>query len=206
MLKRGHDDEERPDGTCRVLVACHPYTFEGIAATPPHWQAPVIKRESALLCVGRSITYETIDVRQGGTHQASVLIPSTDSGWVRQNRGRYDGVWLPDCGGAWFNMFNIRHIASEMYMQELEYTVSSLLSLVKPGGRLYLGKILMDRDEFVAQLRSLGLLLPGADHITTADFSLHGVNDLDYVVISKGEKDVDRAARKIQKPGWCAQM
>ena len=213
VIKRRREvDEEQHDGNCRVLVACHPYPFEGIANTdrgvrrPPHWQAPVIKSESALFCVGRSITYETIDVNEGGTYQASVLIPSTDNGWVRQNRGRYDVVWLPDCGGAWFQMFDLEDIAVELYMQELEYMVSSLLSLVKPGGRLYLGKVLNDRGVFVAQLRSLGVLLPGVDDIMTADFSLYGKNDLKYVVISKGEADVGQPARNIQKPGWCAQM
>lgn len=193
------DGAEGTPRTYRVLVACHTSAFkDGKRGGHDHWQAPIIERESALLRAGRPIVYETIDVLPGATHRASVL---HSSDWVQRHRGQYDAVWAPDCGGQWFQMFAMREAAADagtrdratgelmdkLFAEELKSMIASLFSLVTPGGRLYLGKILMERELFAALLLSLGKAIPEVDTITLSEFDLYGAADLEYVVISKEE-------------------
>lgn len=111
----------------------------------------------------QQIAYETVDVLQGGTHQADVL---NWSSFHKSKKDAYDMVWLPDCGGLWFDMFTMfdkqdgpDETLLKVYKEEaiLRLTRITLcqLRLLKSGGRLYLGKILIEPDLFAALVLSL---------------------------------------------------
>lgn len=71
---------------------------------------------------------------------------------------RFDMIWVPDCGGEWFEMFNMRGEAQETQFVSLARTMS--LSL-KPGGYLMMGKLPFGEGYDTTLDRAVTLLVPG---------------------------------------------
>ena len=146
--------------------------------------------------------YETVDIRPGGTHTADVL---NWSPFHTSQKEAYDVVWLPDCGGEWFTMFRmydtethdaeLNKVLKEEAVLRIERIILCQMFILKPGGRLYLGKILMDPPEFFAalvlSLHCRKFIDKGdPDNIQIKQFTLHAEDDLTYVVLQKKPANV----------------
>lgn len=139
----------------QILVACHPDRFE------THWQKTVITNEVARV-LGSPAVHETADIISGGTHAVDVL---NCSGFHSTKKEAYDMVWLPDCGGIWFEMFEmynaepgdaeLESVLKEEAILRMERIILCQMYMLKPGGSLYLGKILMESDLFAALILSM---------------------------------------------------
>ena len=158
----------------RVLVTCHPRPFE------THWQHKVITSEVARLNNNRNVVYETVDILKGGTHEYNVLEWSE---FHNKMKDTYDTVWLPDCGGLWHKLFEGEKELTADGVQTLVQIIRCQMHILKPGGRLYIGKILIDINLFVKKLRPH--VVNEANGLEIKRFSLWGQNDLSYVVLTK---------------------
>ena len=79
----------------------------------------------------------------------------SNSRWVKHHSGEFDAVWVPDCGGAWWDVMQLRDINEDIYLEHLELLLHAVLSLVKAGGMLYLGKLPEDATMFASRLLSM---------------------------------------------------
>ena len=145
----------------KVLVACHPRSFDS------HWQKNLIKTEVKTVLKSSCVDYETVDINAGGTHRRDVL----DWSFFHETHNEtYDMIWLPDCGGMWYEMFVLlldakdkkgeeKCIFEEEGILRLERILNSQMRLLKPGGYLYMSKIMMELEHFQALV--LSILDPG---------------------------------------------
>jgi len=154
----------------RVLVACHPKPFD------THWLKAEIMAEE-----GKNARYETIDDISGGDYTGDILTVypgNTPKTWVAGHKNTFDSVYLPDCGGEWFELMEERSKAEAMYTTDLYFMIDRLKVLLKPKGKLYLGKWLTDAKAEAARVRKLGF---------AASVEVKLLGDATFIVLSFDE-------------------
>lgn len=166
----------------RVLITCHPLQpkTDGVFW---HFLQDVFSSESSKTWHGDVIEYETVDKLPGGTHEADAL---SNSLWVKKHVGQFDAVWLPDCGGSWWHIMQLSDISEDLYLEHLERMILIVLSLVKPGGKMYLGKL--PEDSYLFASRLLSMSLPAyLDKVKTVTVLDHKDTDYlaDFIVLEK---------------------
>ena len=197
-----------PDGKRRgprVLVACHPRTFDD--PTSPHWQNALIRNatEEEFPSGGSEAVFETVDTREGGDHQADIFqfsLPGSGpvARFMPLHKHAFDSVWLPDCDGKWAELSPLSKTqiwTEDAYSESIEDTLRVVMTLVRPGGLLHLGKPPENVDQFAARVLSMavpnGLLDIESVEVKHAGLdadeklSLWGVEKgvLSYVVVKK---------------------
>ena len=163
----------------KAMVACHPYRdflvdiystdlrvdgervtdSRGLpvmtSATKQHWAQDFIASESEKFAEGvlggnnRAVRYYTVD-RQGIADTSPEIKGDVFSPeFARQWGWFFDLAFLPDCGGLWYES----QIGGDA--ESLARGLRNVAMTVRPGGKLYLGKIL---DEDVVET-AIGILM-----------------------------------------------
>jgi hypothetical protein len=154
----------------RVLVGCHSSPFD------THWQRNDIMAKVSELFPLEEVRFETVDAsvqRWSGApvpdHEGDLFGDWTlngrdqeapDSKFRFKERMAYDAVFLPDCGGAWYNMLRdfSDSRSQELFDEDLMHIFLRLTSLVKHDGYIFVSKLLGHRDVVAARAPDL---LPG---------------------------------------------
>lgn len=157
----------------RALVYCHPEKYEG------HWAHEQI---SKLLEGASDVTFETLDNKPGS--KADIVADGFRNSFLRDPRyeGRYDYVFLPDCGGPFAHLGTPN---TDPYIAELLSKVSHLL---KPNGMMATAK-LADHD-------AVGQALWRLDNRLVSE--VRSVLDNTYLVTRKYREPVEL---DIEPPG-----
>ena len=147
----------------KILIACHPRAFfrNQNRWMPDHFESTLILTEMNRTFPYSRKKFETLDLnsvpppRTPSTYKANMF----DAAWVRAHPNEWNAIWLPDCGGEWFHMFQLLEVGDiDTFSYDLERILTKLLKQLKPGGKLYLGKILMpDKELFASIIYSLAL-------------------------------------------------
>ena len=103
---------------------------------------------------------------------------NTPKTWVAGHKNTFDSVYLPDCGGEWFELMEERSKAEAMYTTDLYFMIDRLKVLLKPKGKLYLGKWLTDAKAEAARVRKLGF---------AASVEVKLLGDATFIVLSFDE-------------------
>ncbi|MBI2711450.1 MAG: hypothetical protein HYX41_01115 [Bdellovibrio sp.] len=140
-------EREFPVGKSLMMVYCHP---KPVLLNDPHshFQVDLFNQYLKSRQIHPTHTV-SLDMAEGGTFVGDGFDPE----FVYQNRGLYEVVFLPDCGGKWYTLQNERDTHG---LVELIKTVARI---VKPHGHLMLGKII---DE--ASLDTIVALLNKDEH------------------------------------------
>ena len=145
-------DRLKNPNTIKVLILCHNRPFAG------HWQEGVIRQKTeALFGEAKEIDYFTLDPRATNDGRradfpfggAQNLFQVTKFSRVE----RFDMVWAPDCGGEWWEMWNMNGDAQGSEFVRLVNTMS--LSVL-PGGFLMLGKLPFSVEKGIDLLKDQG--------------------------------------------------
>lgn len=115
-----------------MLVYCHPRPIK-LDDKQSHFQVPLFNQ---YLSENKIVNPHVIslDLHEGGTFVADGFNPE----FTERNKEMYDLVWLPDCGGAWYELQTRRET------EKLVDLIRNVAKTVKPGGSLMLGKILIN--------------------------------------------------------------
>lgn len=138
----------------KVVVLCHPRPFPG------HWQEAVIRERTSELfsdriAAGDTLDFFTLDPVRGSTSDfphsgAQTLFKETKFSTMPH----FDMIWVPDCGGEWFEMMEMEGGARRKRFVELALMMSRSLF---PGGFIMMGKLPFHDDTTLEQ--AVGLLL-----------------------------------------------
>jgi SAM-dependent methyltransferase len=116
-----------------------------------------------------NLSIDTVDVLPGGTIQADAFT----SNFSQSHIDEFDFVFLPDCGGPWFDLQS-----TPVDANKLKPLISEVLKIVKPGGKLVLSKFLMTDAELFPLASYYGSpILNGRAHF--------GINYPSYLEITK---------------------
>ena len=127
----------------KVVVLCHSRPFPG------HWQEAVIRERTSELfsdriADGGTVDFFTLDPVPGSTSDFPHAGPQTLFKKTNfSTMPRFDMIWVPDCGGEWFEMMNMEGDAQSKRFVELALTMSRSLL---PGGFIMMGKLPFDED------------------------------------------------------------
>ena len=185
-------DRIKNPNTIKVLILCHPQPFsEG------HWQKEVIQEKTEALFRDRlaseeqTIDYFTLDPRVTNHGQradffhegAQTLFQETNFSRVE----RFDMVWAPDCGGEWWDMWNLEGDAQGAEFVRLVRTMSMS---VLPGGFLMLGKLPFSVEKGVDLLKDQGFLKVESAPIRDP-FDRDNAPGLVYILVQKQHRHKD---------------
>jgi hypothetical protein len=79
-------------------------------------------------------TYLTLDNSSSRFNNADIKADGFSDNFIVQNEEKYEVVYLPDCGGKWWE-----YQEKKRYKDLLEL-IQKVKKLVRPGGALFLGK------------------------------------------------------------------
>ena len=120
-----HEDEDE-DSTLKVLIGCH---------TNPdkHW----VDIDAAVRDVaeeGRCVEKFAVDINQAGAPDLFEI----DNWYIQEHEARYDIIFLPDCGGAWYDT----QAKGGFKPDDLLPLIQPSLYMLKPGGYLFVSKFI----------------------------------------------------------------
>jgi len=160
------------DGDPKMLIYCHNRIVDLTRADTNHWQGPIFKQLLTERGIDpMKIKVDTIDIVPGGT----IVADGFSKSFIDSHENEFDIVILPDCGGLWYE-FQKEH--NDENFQRLLSLMIELLRLVKPGGIIMFGKILYE-DWFNRRLTD------ALQNAVISQYSLYGVNDVKYIMITK---------------------
>ena len=102
------------------------------------WQKDEATR---LAPVHGKVTYHTMDI----IHPENPDIFDYHNWYIKSNLEFYDAIFLPDCGGAWFEAQRGDNSQEDICEDLFALLIPSLMML-KPGGYLYVGKFINKCD------------------------------------------------------------
>ncbi len=140
LVKLSVMDRLKIPTTIKVVVLCHPHPFEG------HWQEKVIRQRTEELFANRlargdAIDFFTLDPLRSAHDQADFHHGGAQTLFEKTKFSttvRWDMIWVPDCGGEWYEMRELKGDAQSERFISLALTMSMSL---KPGGFMMLGKL-----------------------------------------------------------------
>jgi len=178
----------------KVLIGCHPKGFD------THWQYVEIKEKCEKMFPGTEIIYETVDVLKGGTFIGDIFGSNAMKGhgktFLQSKKNQYDAIWVPDCGGAWADMFNKINYNDKTYNEanqhyhdagiyDLQMILLRVMSMLTPSGVLCLSKIILPDHENDATLFSAMILSLGYSVKEQWIMHISSLNsDIPYVIIN----------------------
>lgn len=166
----------------KVMVACHAFKdflvdvtrddvyVDGVkilderglplknAKTTQHWAQGFIVNESekfAQKTIGdRAVRYYTVDVNPRAEIAGDIFSPE----FAQQKAHFFDLAFLPDCGGLWATSQGVA--GGTESPEALAEGVRNVARTVRPGGKLYLGKILNEDvvETAIGMLMSQGII------------------------------------------------
>ena len=125
LIEKYNDILKLEEPKPKILIYCHPRPADD------HWQKEIMTQIVAKYDDDKydEATKITIDTLPGGTITADGFSDS-----FINNNPFFDYVFLPDCGGVWFEY------QRDNKQDELSELILKLTTLLKPGGVLVLGK------------------------------------------------------------------
>jgi len=125
LIEKYNDILKLEEPKPKILIYCHPRPADD------HWQKEIMTQIVAKYDDDKydEATKITIDTLPGGTITADGFSDS-----FINNNPFFDYVFLPDCGGVWFEY------QRDNKQAELSELILKLTTLLKPGGVLVLGK------------------------------------------------------------------
>ena len=151
VLNALREDAPR-DKVSSILVYCHPQKINYQKKTSHFWltntctyskltSKPImdyildrnnIKPESTV--------FRTVDIDETNISSPDYKIDGFSSEFISHHKNNFDIVILPDCGGRWWDIINIPDQTEQSFL--LYSLIESILTIVKPGGKLYLAKLM----------------------------------------------------------------
>lgn len=125
-----------PNDGYNILVYCHP---RRINKPDDHFMYEYIDRE---INKDDNFNIYTIDVNKDGEMFPDILGDGFGDSFINRysNNPVFDIVFLPDCGGLWFDLQNNENSSFD----EIIDLINKMLGLVKPGGKLLLSKFIKE--------------------------------------------------------------
>jgi hypothetical protein len=151
---------DRDNSKYKILIFCHPYIIKEKKINNIKNNHHFLNKDIIILCKELgiketdSLIIDTIDLLPGAVYRNNGFSDE----FINGNLGRYDFVFIPDCGGLWYQLQekSLFEGGKEIYKfnkREIEYNLTLLidhilkvLKLVKNNGIIAFSKILF-REE-----------------------------------------------------------
>ncbi len=109
-----------------------------------------------------SAKFNTVDI----SGSPDYIIDGFSSEFISQHQNEFDIVMLPDCAGRWWDIIKLDDDTEKSIL--LFSLIESIMSIVKPGGRLYLSKLVFSErvlKELIINLQQFNVKRIGKDLI-----------------------------------------
>lgn len=136
-----------------VLVFCHHQTFEG------HFLSSQIRSliDSYREDGAQGARIKTVDIHGTPDYKEDAFSPS----FMQAHQGEFDLIFLPDCDGPWAKVQMNQALSPQERWFILKDYLYQIMSMVKPGGRVYFSKIISVPADLVESDPSVTKAPPG---------------------------------------------
>lgn len=137
---------EGPTGKSLILIYCHPKKVF-YKDKSSHWWLESYDGELGQKSImdyildknnikPDSTIFKTVDIHNNPDYK----MDGFSSEFISKHQNEFDMVLLPDCGGRWYDIINMKDETEQSIL--LYSLIESLAYIVKPGGKLYLSKLI----------------------------------------------------------------